>query len=463
MTSATASERTILETKAVSLKLPANFILGAATAAYQIEGAPTAGGKGESIWDRFCKQPGVIVDKSSGDVACDHYHRWREDVALMRQLRLDAYRFSLAWTRIQPSGAGPRSDNGIAFYNRLIDDLLEAGITPFVTLYHWDLPQALQDMGGWYSRETAQRLADYADIATRAFGDRVKNWATLNEPWTFCWSGHATGEDAPGLADGVRGGVTSSHHALLGHGLSVPVIRRNVPDAKVSIVLDLNVAEPASPAPHDVEAARRFDGAQNRWYLDAVFRGGYPEDMLALYADVLPEMKPDDAKTIAAPIDSLGINLYRRSVIADGDELPPLSYRRVSPPGEYSAVGYEIYPKCIYDVLHYVQRHYAPKEVFISENGLALANESLTEDGEILDYKRAQYYVDHVEQLARAAAEGVPVTGYFAWTLMDNFEWAYGYTTPFGLVHVDFATQKRSVKLSGAIYARIGGGRLTPS
>jgi beta-glucosidase len=330
-----------------------------------------------------------------------------------------------------------------------------------VTLYHWDLPQALQERGGWYSRETAKRLADYADIATRAFGDRVKNWATLNEPWTFCWSGHATGEDAPGLVDGVRGGVTASHHALLGHGLSVPVIRRNVPDAKVSIVLDLNVAEPASQAPSDVTAARRFDGAQNRWYLDAVFRGSYPSDMLALYADVLPEMEPDDGRTIAAPIDSLGINLYRRSVIADGNELPPLNYQRISPPGDYSAVGYEIYPKCIYDVLHYVQRHYAPKEVFISENGLALANETLTEDGEILDYKRAQYYVDHVEQLARAAAEGVPVTGYFAWTLMDNFEWAYGYTTPFGLVHVDFATQKRKIKLSGDIYARIGRNRLT--
>ena len=249
MTSAIDRERQILNDKAASLRLPKNFILGAATAAYQIEGAPTAGSKSESIWDRFCRQPGVIIDKSSGDVACDHYHRWPEDITLMRQLKLDAYRFSLAWTRIQPSGSGPASAEGIAFYDRLIDGLLAARITPFVTLYHWDLPQDLQDRGGWYNRDTAQRLADYADIATRAFGDRVKNWTTLNEPWTFCWSGHATGEDAPGLADGVRGGVTASHHALLGHGLSVPVIRRNVPDAKVSIVLDLNVAEASSTVP----------------------------------------------------------------------------------------------------------------------------------------------------------------------------------------------------------------------
>lgn len=461
MTSATDNQRQVLEARAAGLKLPKNFILGAATAAYQIEGAPTAGNKSESIWDRFCRKPGAIIDRSSGDVACDHYHLWREDIACMRQIGLGAYRFSLSWTRIQPHGAGPQSSEGIAFYDRLIDGLLEAGITPFVTLYHWDLPQALQDKGGWYSRETARRLADYADIATRAFGDRVKNWATLNEPWTFCWSGHASGEDAPGLADGVRGGVAASHHALLGHGLSVPVIRRNVPDAKVSIVLDLNVVEPATPAPGDIAAAKRFDGAQNRWYLDAVFRGSYPADMLELYEDLLPTIMPEDGRTIAAPIDSLGINLYRRSVMAEGDELPPLNYRRISPPGDYSAVGYEIYPKCIYDVLHYVQRNYAPKEVFISENGLALANEQVTKDGEILDYKRAQYYVDHVEQLARAASEGVPVTGYFAWTLMDNFEWAYGYTTPFGLIHVDFSTQQRRVKLSGQIYALIGKNRVT--
>lgn len=452
MTSNNADQRHELLHRARNLKLPEGFLLGAATAAYQIEGAIHADGKGESIWDRFTRKPGVIVDGTTGEIACDHYRLWRDDAALMKTLALGAYRFSLSWTRIQPTGEGPANQQGIAFYDRLIDELLANGIVPYVTLYHWDLPQRLQDRGGWYARETAQRLADYADIATRAFGDRVNNWTTINEPWTFCWSGHASGEDAPGLADGVKGGVWSSHHALLGHGLAMAAIRANVPDASASIVLDLNVAEPATPAAADVAAARRFDGAQNRWYLDAVLKGAYPADMLSLYGELLPPIEPDDAKTIAAPIDCLGINLYRRSVMADGSELPPLNYRRVSPPGEYSAVGYEIYPRCIYDILHYVHRNYGPKPLFISENGLALAGEKVTPEGEIWDFTRARYYVDHLEQLSKAAQEGVPVHAYFAWTLIDNFEWAYGYTTPFGLVHVDYATQARRVKFSGKIY-----------
>ena len=391
MTSAIENERQILNDKAASLHLPKNFILGAATAAYQIEGAPTAGGKSESIWDRFCRKPGVIIDKSSGDVACDHYHRWPEDIALMRQLKLDAYRFSLAWTRIQPNGSGPASAEGIAFYDRLIDGLLDAGITPFVTLYHWDLPQALQDRGGWYNRETAQRLADYADIATRAFGDRVKNWATLNEPWTFCWSGHATGEDAPGLRDGARGGVTASHHALLGHGKAVPAIRAEVPDASVGIVFDLNVVEPATRNPEDIQAARHFELAQNRFYLDAVFKGRYPEELLTLCRDQLPEIRDSDLATISAPVDYLGVNIYRRSVMQAGTELPPLNFTRVNPPGDYTAVGYEIYPPCLHDILMYVHRDYAPKAIHISESGMATRPEVPEADGLIHDRQRAAY------------------------------------------------------------------------
>jgi len=455
MTSNSVESRHELIARAQSLKLPAGFRLGAATAAYQIEGAATADGKGESIWDRFTRKPGVIADGSSGEVACDHYRLWPQDVALMRELGLDAYRFSLAWSRIQPQGRGAANRAGLDFYSRLVDGLLESGIVPYVTLYHWDLPQALQDRGGWYSRETARRLADYADIATRALGDRVMHWTTLNEPWTFCWSGHASGEDAPGLADGVRGGVWATHHALLGHGLAMPVIHANVRGADASIVLDLNVAEPATGSSADEAAARRFDGAQNRLYLDAVFKGHYPEDMLSLYGALLPPVEPGDAATIAAPFDSLGVNLYRRSVIAAGRELPPLNYRRVNPPGDYSAVGYEIYPQCIYDILHNVHRNYGPKPLFISENGLALANEEVTAGGHIWDDKRARYYVDHLEQLAKAAAEGVPVKAYFAWTLMDNFEWAYGYTTPFGIVHVDLASQQRRIKFSGHVYRQI--------
>ncbi|WP_054308292.1 GH1 family beta-glucosidase [Mesorhizobium sp. 1M-11] len=447
--------RRILNARAASLVLPQGFVFGAATAAYQIEGAPAADGKGESIWDRFCKTPSVIIDGSSGDVACDSYHRWKDDIAVLKALGLGAYRFSFAWARLLPEGRGAVNAKGVAFYDRLIDDLLAAGIEPYATLYHWDLPQALQDEGGWYNRATADALADYAALAARSFGDRVKKWTTLNEPWTFCWSGHASGEDAPGLRDGTKGGVTASHHALLGHGKAVPIIRAEVPDASVGIVFDLNVAEPASADPRDIAAARRFDGAQNRWFLDAVFKGSYPQDMLELYGDLLPAIHADDNAIIAAPVDYLGVNIYRRSVIAEGTELAPLNYRRVQPEGLYSAVGYEIWPRCMYDVLRYVNENYAPKEIYISENGVATRPETVGTDGHVWDELRAAYYVEHLEQVAKAANEGVPVCGYFAWTLMDNFEWAYGYTTPFGITHVDYGTQKRTVKYSGEIYAAI--------
>ncbi|WP_434721479.1 GH1 family beta-glucosidase [Mesorhizobium sp. RIZ17] len=455
MTSSIDKSRRDIEARAASLVMPKGFVFGAATASYQIEGAPAADGKGESIWDRFCKVPGVIIDGSSGDVACDSYHRWGDDIAVLKTLGLGAYRFSLAWTRLLPEGRGIPNAKGIAFYDRLIDGLLEAGIEPYLTLYHWDLPQALQERGGWYSRDTSDALAEYAALAARSFGDRVKKWTTLNEPWTFCWSGHASGEDAPGLRDGTKGGAAASHHALLGHGKAVPAIRAEVPDASVGIVFDLNVAEPASGDPRDVAAARRFDGAQNRWFLDAVFKGAYPQDMLDLYGDLLPEIHADDNRLIATPVDYLGVNIYRRSVIAAGTELSPLDYRRVQPEGLYSAVGYEIWPRSMYDILRYVNDRYAPQAIYISENGVATRPERVGADGHIWDDLRAAYYVDHLEQVAKAAAEGVPMKGYFAWTLMDNFEWAYGYTTPFGITHVDYETQERRVKYSGEIYATI--------
>ncbi|MDW6023419.1 GH1 family beta-glucosidase [Mesorhizobium sp. BAC0120] len=455
MTSSIDKSRRDLEARAASLVMPEGFVFGAATASYQIEGAPAADGKGESIWDRFCKVPGVIIDGSSGDVACDSYHRLGDDIALLKSLGLGAYRFSLAWTRLLPEGRGVPNAKGIAFYDRLIDGLLEAGIEPYVTLYHWDLPQALQEHGGWYNRDTADALAEYAALAARSFGDRVKKWTTLNEPWTFCWSGHASGEDAPGLRDGAKGGVAASHHALLGHGKAVPAIRAEVPDASVGIVFDLNVAEPASDDPHDIAAAGRFDGAQNRWFLDAVFKGAYPQDMLELFGDLLPPIHADDNSLIAAPVDYLGVNIYRRSVIAAGTELAPINYRRVQPEGLYSAVGYEIWPRSMYDILSYVNDGYAPKAIYISENGVATRPERVGADGRVWDDLRAAYYVEHLEQVAKAVAEGVPVKGYFAWTLMDNFEWAHGYTSPFGITHVDYATQERRIKYSGEIYARI--------
>ena len=449
------TERAKITQKARGLHLPKPFVLGGATAAYQIEGAWNKDGKGESIWDRFCRKPGVIRDGSSGDFACDHYHRWQSDIRLMQALELDAYRFSIAWSRVQPDGAGALNPAGMAFYDRLIDGLLLAGLDPYLTLYHWDLPQALQDKGGWYSRDTALRFAEYAGQMATAFGDRVRYWTTLNEPWTFCWSGHASGEDAPGMADGVKGGLCASHHALLAHGLAVPVIRAAAKEASVGIVLDLNVAEPASAAPGDVAAARHFDGAQNRWYLDAIFKGSYPADILALCTAQLPEIRPGDAAIIAAPVDYLGVNIYRRSVMQAGGEWPPLNFARVNPPGDYSAVGYEIWPKCMHDVLTYVHKNYGPQAIYISENGLATPREALDENAEIVDLRRAAYYVDHIEQMDLARRDGVPVRGYFAWTLIDNFEWTYGYAVPFGIVHVDFATQQRSPKFSAETYREV--------
>lgn len=455
MTSNTVEIRERLVARARALTLPPGFVAGAATAAYQIEGSPSAGGKSESIWDRFSRQPGVITDGSTGDVACDSYRLWQEDISLMGEMGLSGYRFSTAWTRIQPGGKGRGNAEGIAFYDRLIDGLLEAGIAPYLTLYHWDLPQALQDAGGWYNRDTADRFADYAGIAAKAFGDRVKHWTTLNEPWTFCWSGHASGEDAPGLKDGAKGGLAASHHALLAHGKTVPVIRNAVRDGAVGIVFDLNTVTAASPARKDETAARHFDGAQNRWFLDAVFKGQYPSDILDLCRDILPDIHSSDNATIAAPLDYLGVNIYRRSIMADGHEWPPLNFSRVSPPGQYTAVNYEIWPECIHDILLYVHENYRPKQIYITENGMATKPETPLADGSIPDMVRADYIVSYMEQMAAAMAKGVPVKGYFAWTLMDNFEWAYGYTTPFGLIHVDYATQERRIKDSGKIYGLI--------
>jgi beta-glucosidase len=455
--------------RARAIRFPAGMALGTATAAYQIEGAVAEDGRGPSIWDSFCRRPGVIERGETGDVACDHYHRWQDDIALMKQLNVNSYRMSLAWSRILPEGRGRVNEKGLAFYDRLIDGLLESGIEPFVTLYHWDLPQALQAEGGragggWYRRGVVDDFAAYADLVTRRYGDRVKNWMTINEPWTFCWSGHASGEDAPGHTDGVKGGVIASHHALLAHGQAVAIIRANVAGGKVGPVFDLNVAEPASASAADKAAAQRFDGAQNRWFLDAVFKGQYPADLMELYArhNLLPEIREGDLKAISAPVDFLGVNIYRRSVMQAGHDLPPLNFQRVSPPGQYTAVNYEVWPQSMYDILHYVQRNYGPPAIYISENGAAFENDRVEADGRVIDLERSAYMVSYLEQAARAAAEGVPLKGYFAWTLMDNFEWACGYRTRFGLVHVDFKTQARHIKESGRLFGEIAlqGGRL---
>ena len=449
------AELRALRARAGAIRLPASMRLGAATAAYQIEGAATEDGKGESIWDRFAHTPGKIQDGSNGDIACDHYRRWAEDIALMKALGLDAYRFSIAWPRVIPDGRGRVNPAGLAYYDRLTDALLREGIEPFVTLYHWDLPQALQDRGGgWLNRDIVEDFSAYTDLMSRRLGDRVKRWTTFNELWNFTWNGYAFGEDAPGLHLGPKGALAASHHALLAHGAAVPIIRANAPGASVGIVFDVNHVSPASADAQDIAAATRFDGAQNRWYLDAVFNGRYPQDMLDLYGPLLPEIRGSDMEAIAVPLDYLGINVYRRSIMAAGSELPPLNFKRITPGSDFTYMGWEVHPESLYDILAYVHENYRPPELIITENGSAYIDH-VESDDRILDIERARYLVTHLEQAARAIEDGIPLTGYFAWTLMDNFEWAAGFDARFGLVHVDFATQRRLVKASGQIYASI--------
>lgn len=430
---------------------PDDFTWGVATSSYQIEGSTSADGCGPSIWGSFCAQPGKIVDGSSGAVACDHYRRWQSDLDLIKELGVTAYRFSLSWPRILPEGRGRVEQRGLDFYERLVDGLLERGIEPWATLYHWDLPQALQDAGGWPERTVAHAFADYADLVTARLGDRVRGWATLNEPWCSAFLGYESGEHAPGLRS-RRKHLQASHNLLLAHGLALPRMRRNAPGSRHGIVLNLNPAYPASPAPEDVLAAERFDGFFNRWYLDPVLRGSYPVDAWAGYGQDVPSVEPGDLETISAPIDFLGVNFYSRAVVTEEPGAPWPSTRGVAVEGPHTAMGWEIRPKALTELLERLARDYALPDVHITENGAAFDDEERA--GVYHDPERVAYLQAHVAALADAARAGVPVAGYFAWSLLDNFEWAQGYTRRFGLVHVDFATQRRSLKESARWYQR---------
>lgn len=434
------------------LAFPESFIWGAATAAYQIEGAWDEDGKGPSIWDVFCRVPGAIQGGDTGDVACDHYHRWREDVALMRELGLRAYRFSISWPRVLPEGKGKVNRPGLDFYDRLVDALLAAEIQPFVTLYHWDLPQALQEEGGWPVRDTACRFADFAGVVSRRLGDRVRRWITLNEPWVAAYAGYGNGYHAPGIRNPLAA-VQATHHLLLAHGLAVPVLRENGDAAtRVGITLNLSPVHPASDRPADEEAARRYDGFLNRWFLDPLFRGHYPEDMLEMLGSALPDRYEEDLETIAVPVDFLGVNHYTRTVVADDPDSVVVETREVNPTGRpYTEMGWEVYPEGLYEILTRVHRDYAPPCIYITENGAAFADQ-VDAEGRVHDAQRVDFLREYIAQAHRALEEGVPLAGYFVWTLLDNFEWAYGYSKRFGIVYVDFATQERIVKDSGIWY-----------
>ena len=435
------------------VQFPDQFRWGVATAAYQIEGAANEDGRGESIWDRFCATPGKVLNGDSGLVACDHYHRYQEDVQLMQDLGIKAYRFSIAWPRILPAGRGQVNPSGLDFYDRLVDMLLRAGIEPFVTLYHWDLPQALQDgVGGWVSRETAHAFAKYVDIVSRRLGDRVQRWITLNEPWVSAFIGHETGEMAPGIRDSKLAWQTS-HHLLLAHGLAVPILRTNGgPDTRVGITLNLSPIYPATATPEDQSLAQFRDGKANRWFLDPIFRGSYPADVLNLLGEMVPRTEAGDAEIIARPLDFLGINYYFRHIIHHRPGTGPTDFKLVKPEGaEFTEMGWEIYPAGLYELLVRMHQQYHVPELYVTENGAAFAD-TVSGDGRVHDPRRVNYLREHFLQGHAAITAGVPLAGYFIWSLLDNFEWAHGYSKRFGIVYVDYPIQKRIIKDSGRYY-----------
>jgi beta-glucosidase len=432
---------------------PPGFRWGCSTSSYQIEGAVHEDGRGESIWDRFCDTPGRIRDGSSGALACDHYHLWPQDLDLARNLGVNAYRFSIAWPRIFAAGRGGRPNaQGLDFYSRLVDGMLERGLEPWATLYHWDLPQALQDAGGWASRDTVAAFLEYTDAVTRHLGDRVKHWITHNEPWCTAFLGHHEGNHAPGVRN-FKTALQVCHHLLLSHGEAVPVIRANAAAAQVGITLSLHPIVPTTDSAADAAAVRRHDGLRNRWFLDPLYGRGYPADILALLGNDAPTVQAGDLARIATGTDFLGVNYYFPEQVADAPGAGAIATRVVERHGvERTAFGWEVSPQGLVTLLDRVQQDYNPAQVYLTENG-STYDDVVLPDGSINDSQRRSYLARHLDAAGTAIACGVPLKGYFAWSLLDNFEWAEGYVRRFGLTHVDYATQKRTLKASGHWYA----------
>lgn len=454
---------------------PEGFVWGAATSAYQIEGATEEAGRGRSIWDTFAHTPGRVADGTTGDVATDSYHRWSQDIDVMKRLGLAAYRFSVSWPRIQPDGDAKLNQAGLDHYSRFTDGLLEAGIEPWLTLYHWDLPQALEDAGGWPVRDTAHRFADFAAIVHDRLSDRVKNWITINEPWCAAFLGYASGEHAPGRREPAAS-IAAAHHLMLAHGLATSAMRAQA-DSNIGVGLNFYPVYPASASAEDTDAVRRVDGIQNRLFADAVLRGRYPADVLADLAEVteLDMIADGDDQLIGVPIDMLCVNYYSRFTVS-GDQhgaasasAAPTDVGSAWPGNEHvsfvsnglptTGMGWEIDPGGLRDLLMRLSRDYPGIPLVITENGSAF-DDTLV-DGRIHDRRRVEYLRDHVDAMAQALAADVPLTGYFAWSLMDNFEWAWGYDKRFGIVYVDFDTQERVVKDSGLWYRDLIAGRPT--
>lgn len=426
------------------------FFWGAATAAYQIEGAANLYGRTPSIWDTFANTPGKIHNGDTGEVACDHYHRFAEDLNLMSELGINAYRFSISWSRILPTFGGPVNQAGIDFYNRLIDGLLDHGITPFLTIYHWDLPQYLHERGGWNSRESVTWFADYTQVLVDHFGDRVKNWITINEPHCIAWFGYFRGWFAPGISD-LQISLNVAHHLLLSHGRAARIIKNSIPDAKVGIAPGLTPVYPATDSPEDHAAAAFMDAYDLRWFLDPVYGKGYPPQALERFG-MTPPIFEGDMEEIAAPTDFLGVNFYLRQVVKAAPGSGFFDIDGVDTPGTpVTGMGWEINPEALTDLLLRIERDYAPQEIFITENGSAWPDE--IRGGEVNDLNRINYLELHLKAMGAAIAAEVPVHGYFAWSLLDNFEWTHGYNKRFGLIYVDYPTGTRTIKASGRWYS----------
>ncbi|HEY1352283.1 MAG TPA: GH1 family beta-glucosidase [Ktedonobacteraceae bacterium] len=441
---------------------PPDFLWGAATSAYQVEGAVQEDGRSPSIWDRFASRPGAVFQGETGAIATDHYHRMEADVALMASLHLGAYRFSISWPRVLPQGTGAVNGRGLDFYERLVDTLLAHGITPLATLYHWDLPQALEDRGGWLARDTAQAFADYAEVVTRRLGDRVTWWLTHNEPWCSSYLSYALGMHAPGLHD-KQLAVNVGHHILLSHGLAVPRMRAQLPEkAQVGIALDFYPVYAVDERPETLQAVKRADTFRNRWFLDPVFRGCYPENLFSDLGVQPPPASEGDLAIIAAPLDFLGVNYYSRMLVREHhanasvpqQSLHPESYEAIEQisGSAYTQMGWEIFPSGLANILTRIHHEYGVQALVVTENGAAFEDHWDGHD-RVHDQQRIDYLRMHIQTLAEVRQQGVPVQGYCVWSLLDNFEWAQGYCKRFGLVYVDYPSQRRIVKDSGHWYA----------
>ena len=425
-------------------EFPKEFVWGVATSSFQIEGAAQLDGKGPSIWDDFCRVPGAIADNSNGNVACDHYHRWADDLDLVASLGVDAYRFSVSWPRVRPGGAGAWNHKGLDFYERLVDGLLERSIKPYLTLNHWDLPAELQAAGGWANRDTVHRFVEYAQGIAARLGDRVAAITTHNEPWVMAMLGHESGIFAPGVKNRAVA-MQASHHLLLSHGLAMQALRAAGCKARLGIVLNLSPVQPATDAPADRASARLEDGRLLRWYMDPLFKARYPLDVLEFLGPDSPKVEHGDLELIATPMDFLGLNYYSRSVVsADGPWDVHGSGHAVTD------MGWEVYPQGLTELLLRLHRDYSVPPLYVTENGGAFRDHRV--DGQVHDPLRTDYIARHIAAVADAMRQGVCMAGYMVWSLLDNFEWASGYEKRFGIVHVDFATQQRTPKDSALWY-----------